>query len=81
MLASKQKRCHEDDESTRLIKSGGGNAGYKEQHGERGSAADVDAPEKHREHRNALITHSERTFGRKRRRIDGWVDRARDGYY
>jgi len=37
--------------------------------------------EKHLSSREALITGSERAGGRARRKIDGWVNKARNGYY
>jgi hypothetical protein len=53
---------------------------------ESGKALDKDEPqiedeEKHFSTRDALISASDRGFGRKRRRIDSWIITTRDGYY
>jgi hypothetical protein len=42
---------------------------------------DKDNQKKRRQNRDAFIFQSERAFGRKRRRIDGWVDKVRDSYF
>jgi hypothetical protein len=53
---------------------------------ESGKALDKDEPqiedeEKHFSTRDALISASDRGFGRKRRRIDSWIITIRGGYY